>query len=62
MADTGLGLTYGHSGFFPGYTSGLLYLPEYEIAVALQINADETRVMNHTHALAASVVAGLRAR
>lgn len=60
IADTDLGLVYGHSGFFPGYNSRVVYLPEYEVAVALQINADQTDVSAHVRALASVVVEGLR--
>lgn len=34
------GLTYGHGGWIPGYTSSLRYYPRYRIAVAFQINTD----------------------
>lgn len=33
------GLTYGHSGFFPGYMTDVMYFPEYKIAVAVQVNS-----------------------
>ncbi len=32
------GLTYGHSGFFPGYMTDMMYFPEQKIAVAVQVN------------------------
>lgn len=35
-----LGVTYGHAGGIPGYTSSMRYYPEHGIAVAFQINAD----------------------
>jgi D-alanyl-D-alanine carboxypeptidase len=38
--DTPLGLTYGHSGWIPGYRSSVQYYPEHDIAVAFQINTD----------------------
>jgi len=34
------GVAYGHSGFMPGFISLTAYLPEYDMAVALQINSD----------------------
>ena len=39
MAETPLGMAYGHGGFFPGYLSLVLYYPSVRIAVALQVNS-----------------------
>lgn len=36
-----LGPTYGHDGDFPGYLSDVRYFPKYDLAVAVQVNADE---------------------
>ena len=36
------GKVYGHDGEFPGYLSDMRYFPQYKIAVAVQVNADET--------------------
>ncbi|MDP2875739.1 MAG: serine hydrolase domain-containing protein, partial [Holophaga sp.] len=33
-----LGPTYGHSGFFPGYRTQLLYFPDHHLTVAVQVN------------------------
>lgn len=33
-----LGVTYGHSGFMPGYVTDTRYWPEHRISVALQVN------------------------
>lgn len=33
-------LYYGHTGFMPGYITYLQYLPDYDIAIALQYNTD----------------------
>ena len=33
-----LGVTYGHSGFMPGYVTDARYWPEHRLAVALQVN------------------------
>lgn len=38
IRPTGAGLTYGHSGFFPGYITDMMYFPEKKIAVAVQVN------------------------
>lgn len=37
---TSHGVAYGHTGFMPGFLSLMAYLPEYEMAVALQVNTD----------------------
>ena len=36
---TALGPAWGHSGFFPGYATELLYFPDLKIAAAIQVNA-----------------------
>ena len=36
------GPAYGHSGFFFGYETELLYLPDIKCALAMQVNADQT--------------------
>jgi len=36
-----VGLMYGHSGWIPGYTSIMWYVPSLKIAVAFQTNGDE---------------------
>lgn len=38
IRPTQAGLTYGHSGFFPGYMTDMMYFPEQKIAVAVQVN------------------------
>lgn len=38
IRPTRAGLCYGHSGFFPGYMTDMMYFPEYKIAVAVQVN------------------------
>jgi D-alanyl-D-alanine carboxypeptidase len=39
------GMTYGHSGWFPGYLSNMEYYPEQKIAVAIQFNTDNGRAL-----------------
>ena len=36
-SQTGV-LTYGHSGFFPGYMTEMMYFPDKKISVAVQVN------------------------
>jgi D-alanyl-D-alanine carboxypeptidase len=38
-----LGITYGHSGFMPGYQTELLYFPEVKASVAVQVNSSAPR-------------------
>lgn len=40
--STPTGPIYGHGGFFFGYQTELLYLPDLKCAIAFQINADQT--------------------
>lgn len=39
IRPTQIGLTYGHSGFFPGYMTDMMYFPESKISVAVQVNS-----------------------
>lgn len=43
LRPTRIGLTYGHSGFFPGYMTDMMYFPEYKISVAVQVNSSVPR-------------------
>lgn len=38
IRKTQAGTSYGHSGFFPGYLTDMMYFPEQKIAVAVQVN------------------------
>jgi D-alanyl-D-alanine carboxypeptidase len=42
IARSKWGKSYGHDGEFPGYLSEMRYLPKYKLAVAFQINSDQT--------------------
>ena len=39
IAQTPLGIAYGHGGFFPGYMSLVLWYPDVGIALAIQVNS-----------------------
>ena len=41
VRPTALGETWGHSGFFPGYATELLYFPGLKIAAAIQVNGTD---------------------
>ncbi|MBL8181340.1 MAG: beta-lactamase family protein [Blastocatellia bacterium] len=38
IRPTQAGTTYGHSGFFPGYVTDMMYFPDKKIAIAVQVN------------------------
>lgn len=38
IRKTAAGTSYGHSGFFPGYMTDMMYFPDQKIAVAVQVN------------------------
>lgn len=38
IRKTAAGTSYGHSGFFPGYMTDMMYFPDKKIAVAVQVN------------------------
>ena len=38
LRETRLGPIYGHSGFFPGYATEMLYVPSLRTAAAIQVN------------------------
>jgi D-alanyl-D-alanine carboxypeptidase len=46
IAHGKFGKSYGHDGEFPGYLSDMRYFPEQKIAVAVQVNSDETPEVN----------------
>jgi D-alanyl-D-alanine carboxypeptidase len=41
IRHTDFGITYGHGGWFPGYLSEMEYFPDYQVAMAMQINTDD---------------------
>jgi D-alanyl-D-alanine carboxypeptidase len=43
IRPTPLGVTYGHSGFMPGYQTELMYFPELKASVAVQVNSSAPR-------------------
>lgn len=38
IRNTQAGISYGHSGFFPGYLTEMMYFPDKKIALAIQVN------------------------
>ena len=43
IRKTALGTSYGHSGFFPGYMTDMMYFPEHKVAIAVQVNTSVGR-------------------
>jgi len=43
IRKTTAGTSYGHSGFFPGYMTDMMYFPDQKIAVAVQVNTSVGR-------------------
>jgi len=43
LRPTPLGASYGHSGFFPGYVTEMIYFPGHKLAVAAQVNTSVPR-------------------
>lgn len=41
IMQTPYGTAYGHSGFFPGYLSMMLYFPDLGVAAAVQVNTTD---------------------
>lgn len=59
--DTPLGVAYGHGGWFPGYSTRMLYFPAYRIAVAIQCNSDRVKDLDgYSLALAETVANAVR--
>jgi D-alanyl-D-alanine carboxypeptidase len=45
IRPTPLGVSWGHSGFFPGYLTEMAYFPDHKIAVAVQVNSSDFQNM-----------------
>ena len=43
IRPTPLGISYGHSGFFPGYMTDMMYFPDHRLAIAIQVNSSVPR-------------------
>jgi D-alanyl-D-alanine carboxypeptidase len=43
IRPTQAGIAYGHSGFFPGYLTEMMYFPEQKTALAVQFNTSAPR-------------------
>lgn len=45
IRQTPAGTSYGHSGFFPGYLTDMMYFPDKKIAVAVQVNTSAPQTL-----------------
>jgi D-alanyl-D-alanine carboxypeptidase len=45
IRKTSAGTSYGHSGFFPGYVTDMMYFPDQKIAVAVQVNTSAPQTL-----------------
>lgn len=43
IRQTPFGTSYGHSGFFPGYLTEMMYFPDAKMAIAVQVNTSVPR-------------------
>jgi len=43
IRPTPFGIAYGHSGFFPGYVTDMMYFPDHKFAIAVQVNTSAAR-------------------
>ena len=43
IRPTPFGISYGHSGFFPGYMTEMIYFPDHKVAIAVQVNTSVPR-------------------
>ncbi len=57
VRDTPRGITYGHSGFFPGYLTEMRYYTESGVAVAVQANTSDQRAIGRGLGAIAHVLA-----
>ena len=44
-SGTPVGETWGHSGYFPGYLTEMIYLPARRIAIAVQVNTSDAQAI-----------------
>jgi D-alanyl-D-alanine carboxypeptidase len=49
VRESDWGVSYGHSGWFPGYLSNMEYFPEHKVAIAIQFNTDAARKLKKNY-------------
>ncbi len=54
------GVSWGHTGWFPGYGTKMAYYPDHGLAIAIQVNTDDpAQLTGFPHGWAADLVADL---
>lgn len=56
-----VGTTWGHSGFFPGYVTEMMYFPEDRVAIAVQVNSSALRGALPPARVAGALIQAIRA-
>jgi D-alanyl-D-alanine carboxypeptidase len=59
VRDTPLGISYGHSGFFPGYLTEVRYYPQFGFAIAVQFNTSVGRAIGRNPGVILQELAGI---
>lgn len=59
IRNTPHGISWGHSGFFPGYITEVRYWPEHRIAVAVMVNTSDGRTIGRNPGAIANDLAGI---
>jgi D-alanyl-D-alanine carboxypeptidase len=62
IRPTPQGVSYGHSGFMPGYLTDVMYFPRLKTAVAVQVNSSAPRSTGHPLSRFLTEFAGVVAR
>ena len=57
VSETPAGPAHGHSGFFPGYLSEMMWFPELGCCIAVQFNTDNGRRSGHPRQLVMQIAA-----
>ncbi|MGH7467593.1 MAG: serine hydrolase domain-containing protein [Longimicrobiales bacterium] len=59
VRETPIGVSYGHSGFFPGYLTEVRYYPQLGFAIALQFNTSVGRAIGRNPGVILQELAGI---
>lgn len=59
VSETPAGPAHGHSGFFPGYLSEMMWFPELGCCIAVQYNTDNMRQAGHPRQMVMQIAATL---
>lgn len=59
VSETPFGPAHGHSGFFPGYLSEMMWFPELGCCIAVQFNTDNMRRAGHPRQMVLQIASTL---